>query len=307
MDNTLERIKIQFHTASEGLRQIDDFYTFKYEGEFGVAFENIHNVKINEKFSSVSLETRSITYANNSDGIELILLSSNLKTHKNEFASLCMQFIEKGQNEENRNIVISNPILWWQKWKELIGNRMYDPKPYSVIAELLTLERLQKLEEKDILWSGPFASSIDIQTKTKNYEVKSSLIRYENEITVSSQFQLAQKEEVNPIFLYYYKMEELLNGETINKVVSRLGELKKVSIQEIEKKLDSLGFPKNASVREKSYVVHEIRKYKINNNFPRITKDSFKDGKIPANIKKIVYTINLDNIEYEKVEQGGFE
>lgn len=298
MNKTLNKIKTEFHTTSRGIRQIDDFYVYKYENEYGVALDNINDSKINESFSSVEIKNVEINIGSG-EIKKLLTLTTNLQTHKNEFASLCMQFVEKGENSENRELIINEPLKWWEKWKELIGNRMYNPAPYHVIAELLSLEILYKNNEKGIIWSGLIGSSIDLQSDNAKYEVKSSLVKYENEITISSQFQLDLDREDQPEYLIFFKMEKMENAETIDKVINRLKNYKSVIIEDIENKLHSFGYKEHSSTRNISYVVHEIRKYKIDNNFPRITKESFKGNKIPRNIKKITYTINLDNLEYE--------
>lgn len=300
MVNIFNIVKKEFYTKTYGVRQVEDFYIFKNRDEYGVGLKNINNVNINESFSNVQIKT--VEGIINNENISLILLTTSLETHKNEFASFCMQFLDKGNNNSNRELILNDPYTWWEKWRELIGNKLYNAKPYDVIAELLTIERLAKEGYKEIEWKGPTGSSIDIQTQSESFEVKSSLIRYENEITISSQFQLDIEQEKNSHTLFFYKMEELENAESIDKIMGRLSKLNNINIEDIEKKVNSIGYKKFSSARKKSYVIHEVRKYKLDDTFPRITKNSFKDNKIPNNIKKINYVVNLDNIEYEIIE-----
>ena len=67
----------------------------------------------------------------------------------------------------------------------------------------------------------------------------------------------------------------------------------------IESQLTISGFENGRSIRNKKYRIIEKRKYKINDNFPKITNESFKDNKFPKSIVKINYTIDLDGIEYQ--------
>ena len=53
---------------------------------------------------------------------------------------------------------------------------------------------------------------------------------------------------------------------------------------------------------KKTYKVLEIRKYNIDDRFPKIVSNNFKDNKIPENIINIKYVIDLDGIEYENIE-----
>lgn len=294
----LERIKTSFFSTAMGIRKESTYYIYKHEKEFGVALENIHEIKIDEAFSNVSLYNKTINVGERT--LNLLILSSNLESHKNEFASFCMHFIEGTQRE----LILTNPLTWWKKWKELIGNRLHNPKPYDIIAELYTLLLLYKKGLKKIVWKGPTGSTVDITTSDAYYEVKSSLVRYENEVTVSSQFQLNIKDK--PTNLIFFKMEEMERGVSINMLMDKLIEesiVDEVQFKNIEEKLGRKGYRKNASIRNKEYVIHEIRCYEVDDNFPKINEESFKDGKYPANIKKIKYTINLDNIKYELWER----
>lgn len=297
--NIFNQIKSTFYSKAIGLKKIEDFYVYKRIEDFGVAIDNIYDVAIDESFSNVRIRNEKLLV--NNEEKNLITLMSSLDTHKDEFASFCMHFIDNDESDV-RNQILNNPIDWWNKWKELIGNRLHNPKPYDIIAELFTIYILLDKEE-NIEWKGPVGSTIDIKTKTSTYEVKSSLIRYENQITVSSQFQLQTDSEKK--FLVYYKMEEMQGGVSISSVLDKI-KLKtgsnNILYTNIEKKLDQKGYRKNSSIRKKGYLIHEIRKYIVDEKFPKITNESFKDNKIPANIKKIFYIVNLDNIEYKNWE-----
>lgn len=285
----------EFYSASLGLKKIEDFYIYKYENDFGVGIENKNKIKIDEMFANVKLRSIVIPIEDN-NVFELIVLTSSLNSHKNEFASFCVEFL----NPKNREEIKKDPLKWWKKWRELIGNKFSEVKVYDVIAELLTLEKLSN-KNKNLTWKGPTGSSIDIESSECFYEVKSSRIRYENEITVSSQFQLVEYDK--PTFLIFYKMEEMINGETINKIMERMDKSGIINIEEIEDKLIRLGFRQNVSIRDKSYVIHEVRKYDMREGFPKITLNSFVDQKLPDNIKKISYTISLDGIDYTNWER----
>ena len=44
--------------------------------------------------------------------------------------------------------------------------------------------------------------------------------------------------------------------------------------------------------------VLEKRKYEVDDKFPKITKASFKDERIPESVIQITYTIDLDGLDY---------
>lgn len=295
-----DKILSQFYNTSLGLYKLDDFYIYKDVDTFGVGIINENEILIDETLANVEIKDFSFQI-NETDKINLILLSSSLKTHKNEFATFCTHFIEKGKNNENRKLLLSEPHKWWNNWRELIGNKLHKIEPYDVLAELLALEIISN-KETDIIWGGPQGSSIDITTKETYYEVKSSVVRFENEISISSQYQLDESNLSKKYKLVYIKMEKLNGGETINKSLERIRKKSNLDYEAIEKELHQKGFRKNSSSRNISYVILEMRLYDVDDNFPKITKESFKDDKIPENIKKITYMVSLEGIKYNKMD-----
>ena len=57
---------------------------------------------------------------------------------------------------------------------------------------------------------------------------------------------------------------------------------------------------------EKRYSHLETIIFKVDENFPRINSDSFKDNKIPDGISKITYDLALNTINDFRVEKNKF-
>ena len=68
----------------------------------------------------------------------------------------------------------------------------------------------------------------------------------------------------------------------------------------LENQLQKIGFEKGKSARKEKYKVLTSLQYDVDDNFPLITKDSFKGNKIPDNVEKIVYTISLNGIKNKR-------
>lgn len=289
----------EFYNTAYGILELGNIYIYKSSEEFGVGIENKYNTLIDESLANVHI--KNFDFRIKSEMKNLLLLTSNLKTHKKEFASFCMHFIEEGQDGETRDKIIRNPLKWWNKWKDLIGNTISKIEPYDIIAELISLFNLSKVED-EVVWSGPSYSSIDIETKENYYEVKSSVVRFESEVTISSQYQLAKLNKNKKQYLLYFKFEKVTNGISINSIVSKLEKNDKIKIEDIEKQLEKKGFKKNSSIRNINYVLLGVRKYEVNDDFPKITNDSFVNGELPKNIKKINYTVSLEGIESKNMD-----
>lgn len=209
------------------------------------------------------------------------------------FSVLCIDFLNPGHSGKYRQKILENPQNWVNNWKTLIGNKIKDSNIYAYLGELIVLHLLLKNGEKAILTSQ---GSHDIETPTTNIEVKTTGIRYQSLIEIHSKYQL-QRLNNNPLYLYFVRLEDANFGISINSMISKLKELK-YDISSIEKRIEDL----NSDVKEQCYKIDEIRKYKIDDSFPKITDETFVDGKLPENIVKVVYTVDLDGIEYEKVK-----
>lgn len=58
------------------------------------------------------------------------------------------------------------------------------------------------------------------------------------------------------------------------------------------------------SSRNKTFLLHEMLRYTINSDFPRITPESFIGGVLPAGVTGITYTVDLSGMTSESMVQG---
>lgn len=297
--NLADEIKLHFSSSRNGIRPLDkliddnETFTIKEEYSYGVGVVNRNNVIINEKFANVFLTNKNYVY--NGEEINLLVLSSTLFSHHLEFSYLCAQFVTFGPKGENRKALIQNPLTWWEKWQELLGNSIKNQTASAVIGELYVYYMDVKNGQKTS-WLGPESSSHDLQNENYHIEVKSTLSKYKNEITISSQFQLKRD---NDLYIAFIKLEESMDGYSINGLINELKMLGQ-DYSSINKMVVKLGFEEGSSIRDnKKYRVNELRYYRVDESFPQITEDQFKGNKFPNRIKKIVYDIDLEGIEYD--------
>ena len=210
-----------------------------------------------------------------------------------KFSNLCLDFLDPGENGERRNQIQENPQTWVDDWKLLIGNRATESKIYDYLGELVILKQLLKDGENAVMTSQ---GSHDIETPNSNIEVKTTIMRYQSLIEIHSKYQL-QRLNNDPLFLYFVRLEESISGISINSMLNDLKELN-YDMSNIRKKISEL----DSNVKEKCYKVNEVRKYFINDNFPKITDDTFVGGKMPENISSLKYTIDLDGLSYESIK-----
>lgn len=266
-------------------------YIIRIPDGYGVAIKVQNEMEVSEKFNSCRFHTQLIFIDNTASNY--LILSSAFEEYRYQFATLCAEFVDPGLCGETRRELLSNPYQWWLHWKELVGNTNRDQMVYSVIAEMMVVN--YKLQfDKSTEWAATRIGSHDIECIDESCEVKSTLKRYGAEVKISGQHQL---EHIKRLILYFCRMEESLEGISINDMKDKLVECG-YDEGKLETELERQGFERGASIRNKKYKVLEKRKYEVDDSFPRITRVTFKGDKYPNAITHIEYTVDLDGIGY---------
>ena len=100
-------------------------------------------------------------------------------------------------------------------------------------------------DDKTTEWAATRSGSHDIECTTESVEVKSTIKRYGATITISGQHQL---EHVKPLWLYFCRMEESLEGFSINDAKDILV-ANGYDENKLEIELERQGFEKGANIR----------------------------------------------------------
>lgn len=304
----IENIKNNWKTDILGYAQVitplkdTDYpaWTVKLVDGYGVAVP-YSGEDINESFSNARIfSTDNILLPSGAMQRALVLITDAEGIEK-PFATLCGELIEPGADGSARTAILCDPVAWWKKWKELLGNRNIDPRIYDTLGELCVLYTLLKKGE-DANWNGPDGASYDIETDSRFVEVKSTLSRSKREITVSNQFQLDPPGKPLNVILCAFE-PTVQSGVSINTVLSELDAIG-YNVGMINQKLSELGFEEGMSSRNKTFLLHEMLQYTISSDFPRITPQSFVGGVLPAGITKITYTVDLSGMSAEAMVQG---
>lgn len=297
MKELVQEIKEHFAAGLNGLRRIaslpDDYcaYTYRNAGIYGLAIEFPDEVEINEAANEVIYSTQ--TLLKESGEQKFLLLTCLDEEYRNEFAELSYSFVEPDENGEKRQMLLKDPIAWWNRWTELLGDRKSRKGSYDVLAELIALDYLYQ-QDKTIHWAASEAGTHDIESESQSYEVKSTVKKSETHITISSRFQL---ESPNKLELFFFRLECSLAGFSINDVVDSLDK-HGYDRNLIESQLEGKGFVKGRSTRGIKYTVLEARRFEVDDKFPKIVEKSFKNNVFPKNIIKILYTIELEGLDY---------
>lgn len=276
------------------MTRLDDEYTafiIRIPDGYGVAIPVKKEMEVTENFNRCKFRTGLLSIEGNPSNY--LMLISAFEEYRYEFASLCAELLSPGENGRNRKSLLDNPLGWWERWKELVGNDIKDRAIYSIIAELRVLEHKLKTDPSTE-WTATRMGSHDIECAEESCEVKSTCKRYGAEITIAGQHQLAHK---RPLYLYFLRMEESQEGISVNDMKKRLIHAG-YDPGKLEIELQQQGIEHGASIRDRKYKILEKRKYAVDDSFPCITRESFKDNHLPAGITQIVYTVDLDSVSY---------
>lgn len=267
----IEEIRLHFATFTDGLRKLDSVpseypaYTIRYNGEYGVVIDYDYEKDICEESTNAMISTRKISLAGGQK--KCLLLTCYDEEYRNEFALLCETFVTPGEGGALRDVLLSDPLAWWDRWIGLLGNRKTKKRCYDIIAEMVVLYKLFSLD-KTCIWAAQERGSHDIESKTASYEVKSTIKKSDLCVTISSQHQLFGEKD---LFLAFVRLEKSYEG---------------ISINDMEKKLIEIGYDKDVLqnnylilvlLKAQGLVMRNIRFWKLENI--QLMRNSLKSRK----------------------------
>ena len=274
-------------------------WTVNNGDSFGVVIPYSGEEEINESFANVRIISKDVIFEGGNVKRALTMLTG-LNENKESFAAFCAAFVSPGSDGAKRDKIMQSPLEWWQTWKEMLGNKNIDPRIYDVLGELCVLREFV-LQGADVSWNGPNRASYDIEMEERFVEVKSTLSRDKREVTVSNQFQLQESKQ---LWLVLCQFEpSVLSGLSIDSVVAELGDAG-YNTAVIEEKLADMGLEYGMSSRKKTFILHDMLQYTVDESFPKITPQSFIGGVLPQGIVKISYTVDLSGRDAKSLIHG---
>lgn len=266
------------------------------EGLIGAGIPCKRDEPLYEKFSMVRLQYMAVQIAGRTQDILFLYIEpedADIEEVAQKFASLCADFVQPGEEGTNRLSILENPATWWQRWKELMGNRNTDQQIHAIAGELFFYRWILQ-QGMEVSWTGGSHKRVDFSSAEDDYEVKSTLQRYGMTVTIHGEYQLKCAPH-KKLWLILCRLEETEGGESINDLVEELCQLG-ISRDELELELDKLGFKLGMSSRKKGWHLLELKRYPVTEEFPRITTDDFVGGKFPEGITRLQYDVDLANL-----------
>lgn len=278
--------------AIEGLPTTCPAWVFREGETFGVAVELQTDLALSEGFAGARLRTVKRVIAGKAR--HFLRLESSTEWLRNEFGVICEHMIAPGADETLREVLLADPLVWWERWRHLLGNALVNRTSYDTLAELLAIERLVSSGIK-VDWRGPSGGTVDIQTPTEGFEIKSTISRYDSRVHIAGQFQLALNSGQS-LSLVHYRFEPSSQGESIDSVCKRLVTAG-VRSALLEDSLARCGLEVGCSARKETFKVLEANVYSVDEYFPKVIPESFVGGVLPVGVVHLEYQVDLSALQ----------
>ena len=260
-------------------------WIYKSQNSIGIIIENIYDVEINERFHSISIEKILLGVQGEiKNYIGIFCHNHNLYE---QFSLMCEDFLYA-----ERKQIQQNPYTWYEKWKLLTGDILSKKEIYDILAEILAYKYYSKIDNS-MIWKIDEAKTHDIEGKYFDVEVKSTILKYKNEVQISSQHQLLPSQN-KKLRLCFFKFEKSDHGISLDEAINLFDNDKK---NEITKRLEKCNIYKGNKIFKEKYNILSINEYQVDEDFPKIDLSSFVDGKYPKHITKIEYTVELSGLD----------
>lgn len=216
------------------------------------------------------------------------------------FYKFCEDIIEQTrplkEEKEGYNAVLNRFSQWKKLFKSGKGKMLSESEIMGLIGEILFLkEHLSKkigLQKALESWSGQELTHKDFSCGDTWYESKAISSGQPN-IKIASLEQLESDNDGELVVHILEKMSTAYNGITLNKLVLDTRE-EFISDDDRDKFMTKVALQKyeyNNYYDEFVYEISDFRRYTVNKNFPKLTREN-----ISAAIRKATYEISLKDI-----------
>lgn len=261
---------------------------FCMDNQFCVALPYEFTDSFEYRFNKLALKSLNLA-----SGKFLCLVCDDLDSI-DTFVAIARDFGLYGPNGENRNRLLNSPYSWFDNWKQLVGNKATQLMIFDLIGELKSLLVLNQLGKKPV-WTALDQSSHDIECNDGSYEVKTTTSHHGYDVHISSPEQL-QLENGNKLSLVFVRVQKSDLGYTLKSLRDEVVKQGIVKANLIDDYLKSKGYVQDSEEYSKiGYTVYEMKLYPVDEDFPRLTINSFIGGKLPKGVTSYTYTITLPN------------
>jgi len=243
--------------------------------------------------------------------LELLLTDSR---YSDIFSILVNDIIDHIDEEIDEVLMIKSFIerlIKWQQFLERYGDEGLGEKAQrGLYGELWFLKKymipLLGISEGIDSWKGPSGSAQDFQYSNCAVEVKTTVSKQHQTISISNEHQL-DDQGLYKLFLQYISLiESKSNGETLSTIVEDIRKLissNPVSSRKMDELLIKAGYLKIHADRynRKSYMIRSSNIFEIQEGFPRIIGSDLRNG-----VGDVHYSISVAECMHYAIDESEF-
>jgi hypothetical protein len=181
-------------------------------------------------------------------------------------------------------------------WKILFGGGVESNALVGLLGELVLLARLaNKGRDAFAAWTGPAGGRHDFRNGATAIEVKTTLSQVGRQVQIHGASQLMIPDG-GRLVMAFVRLECVPNGSISLGILSRQlvsTGIDQSSLTDVLK--DEGADPSVGTFERDRYEIREICFYEVNDDFPRITLDSFDDQALPAGVTDLSYGLDLSS------------
>lgn len=237
------------------------------------------------------------TLRTNSGDQTYIAVTCNADRVKPAFTTMAAEMIIASENATQPGTVVSRLL---NDWRDLLSGQqrpiLTESKLVGLAAELVTLQQaLSSDPTRDIgVWTGPEQAVHDFQRGGSALEVKGTLNREGLIVRIHGLRQLEAPQN-GTLHLVVYRFEEAQgHGASIPDLVRAVMSLG-VAPHEFVRRLGLLGYDMadEAVYADFRLSTVERRVYRVDDQFPRVIRNSLVGGDVPLGVMSIRYSVDL--------------
>ena len=296
----------------------DFVYKNFYEGKkkdlilLGIDKDLSKGILIKDETGRSSLPKLSSSFQIKRDYVEeenssFIIIFCKEKTLDDTFTYLTRLIIKNIDDSLSPTLATKEAIEQVKKIFQSLGKLPPESEIVGLIGELFFIDQVTKLRSNLWKgWSGPEDKIVDFSFGKIDVEIKSSSYSGEDKITINNLKQLEYIKNRSRYLLYsrFIKDPEgdLSVPDLIDNIFSQIDD--KDSFRAKKLSLTKYKIQDKDLWLERRYSYLDTRIYKVEEKFPRINSESFKNDKIPDGINKITYDLALNTVSEFEVEKN---
>jgi len=252
--------------------------------------------RLPDGLSGPGIAVRSVQYVVGNEVRPFIEVSSGSRSLDDVFVSLTDEVLRRLEAGSGAELAVAQSI---SEFRELLS-RGHSQSLEALVGLFGELDFLNNLLRKDSSaasnWTGPLRQRFDFSGRQQYVEIKTSLQRTGTRIFVNAIDQLDPPDDGLPLALVHTVLERTgTAGQSVRDLIQKSFDLS-ASVDVLEQALGQLAvsdWRTNSSLAKERFRVLRRTFYAITSEFPRLTKQSFKDGHPVAGISDISYTMDL--------------